>query len=65
MVRGSMFIVNIPVQFQPRTVAVRKSSGHFVAEPQTIYDRLCSGLGDRQVGIEDLFWLEDEKLSLD
>lgn len=46
-----------------RTVGLRKSAGKWIAEPQDIYDALAEHINKAQVQIEDLFWLQDEKLS--
>ena len=48
-----------------RTIAIRKSAGKFIAEPQEVYDAMSDLLKHKQVSIEDLFWLEDEHLHLD
>ena len=48
-----------------RTVGLRKDSGAWVRDPQDLYDRISSVLSSRQVGIEQLYWLEDESLPLD
>ena len=50
----------------PRTLALRKDAGRWIADPQAIYDFLSEMLQEdgKQVSIPELFWLTDEKLFL-
>ena len=50
----------------PRTIALRKDAGRWIADPQSVYDSLSEALQQdgKQVSIPDLYWLKDELLSL-
>lgn len=52
----------IEAEMSLRTLAVRRDAGRWICDPQELYDFVVSKLQDRQVGIEELFWLMDEKL---
>lgn len=49
---------------KPRTIALRRGCGRFLAEPQAAYDYMREELRKKQVNIPDLFWREDEELHL-
>eukprot|EP00435_Cladocopium_sp_Y103_P033811 s1426_g8.t1 len=48
----------------PRTLALRRDSGRWLCDPQEAYDFICDALRGKQLSLENLFWLEDEKLLL-
>lgn len=47
-----------------RTIALRRGSGRFLAEPQAAYDFLADELRKKQVDVPALFWCRDERLKL-
>ena len=42
------------------TILLRHDAGRFIREPQQVYDRLCSGLGDSQLPFQALFGLTSD-----
>lgn len=42
-----------------RTLAIRKDSARWIAEPQQVYDFICESLKGRQLGLEQLFFLKE------
>lgn len=47
-----------------RTCAVRKDCGQWAADPQKAYDFITQDLQSRQVGVEEMFWVEDPTMCL-
>lgn len=48
-----------------RTIALRRSSGKWQHDPQTIYDLIRDHLKTKQVAIQDIFVCKDENVCLD
>ena len=48
----------------PRTLALRKDAGQWIAEPQKVYDLMSEALQSKQVGIQDMYFLDDPMLFL-
>ena len=43
-----------------RVIALRADVGHFVSDPQQVYDFLCEPLRQKQVPIPGMFWVSSE-----
>ena len=48
-----------------RTLALNKSMGRWIANPQDVYDKMRDELNKVQVTINDIYWVTDEKMRLD
>lgn len=60
-------IVELPLDspvLRQRTIALRRDAGRWLGDPQVAYDKMRLALRDRQVHIEDMFWMEDPKMCL-
>ena len=45
----------------PRTLALRRSAGRWVGDPQDVCDGMATVLRKQQVGIMETFWKTDEE----
>jgi len=52
-------------RFRGWTLALRKDAGQWIAEPQKVYDLMSEALQSKQVGIQDMYFLDDPMLLRD